>query len=410
MIALGARRVPERRWVQDGMVAVGYLGIGLLLQWIVPEVRINWGPPGPEPSIWVSAGALALACLGQTQRRTRPLLALAFGVLAVLCGPLLTGTTALGILLVFADQLYCAVLYTPHRASWVVSGAAAVAVVGAAGFSLVHEGGRAALLNLLSLWLILVVPVLWAAEVRRHREQAEAERARAEAAQRMAELDRAAAVAAERARMARDLHDVIAGQLSAIALQSEAALSLAGADPATMRRVLTSVRENSVASLAEMRTMIGLLRADGATEPRTAPGRLDQLAPLLDSARASGLRVELVDERPVGQAAAAGVELAAYRIVQEALTNAAKHSPGGAVRLHLRHDDGRLVIEVTNELTAGSGGAGGTGTGLLGLRERAQAVGGSLAAGREAEVWRLRAELPVDAPGSAVARPAGGNQ
>ncbi|GEL17052.1 ATP-binding protein [Pseudonocardia asaccharolytica] len=176
-----------------------------------------------------------------------------------------------------------------------------------AGFSLVNEGGRAALLDLLSLSLILAVPVLWAAE------------------------------------------------------------------------------------------------------PRTAPGRLDQLAPLLDSARASGLRMELVDERPAGQAAA-GVELAAYRIVQEALTNAAEHAPGGAVRLHLRHDEGRLVIEMTNDLAAAPPEAGGTGAGLLGLRGRAQAVGGSLTAGREDRAWRLRTELPLDAPGTGPVAAAGENR
>ncbi|GEL17051.1 hypothetical protein [Pseudonocardia asaccharolytica] len=89
----------------------------------MPEVRVNWWSAKPEPGFWVSAGVLALACLGQGQRRTRPLLALVVGTAAVACGPLVAGATGLGVLLVFFDLLYCAVLYTSLRAGWAVSGA-----------------------------------------------------------------------------------------------------------------------------------------------------------------------------------------------------------------------------------------------------------------------------------------------
>lgn len=178
-----------------------------------------------------------------------------------------------------------------------MAGATALVVGGLGLASLVSDGGRAALLTVLNLGLVLAVPVLWGYEVRRHSEQADAERERAEQMRRMGELDRAAAVAAERARMARDLHDVIAGQLSAIAIQSEAALTLPDADPATLRRVLAAVRRDSVASLSEMRTMIGLLRADGSAdaEPRTSPAGLDRLDTLLDAGRANGLRIDVDD-------------------------------------------------------------------------------------------------------------------
>jgi signal transduction histidine kinase len=244
------------------------------------------------------------------------------------------------------------------------------------------------------------VPVLWGYEVRRHSEQAEAERERAEQTRRMAALDRAAAVTAERTRMARDLHDVIAGQLSAIAIQSEAALTLPDADPATLRRVLTAVRRDSVASLAEMRTMIGLLRADGSadTEPRTSPAGLDRLDALLDAGRANGLHIDVDDRRSAPGPVPAAVDQTAYRIVREALTNAAKHAPGSRVRMSLTHLDGELVIELDNDIVPGAPPGGGTGTGLLGLAERASAVGGTVETGAHERIWRVRATLPAPIP------------
>jgi signal transduction histidine kinase len=151
-----------------------------------------------------------------------------------------------------------------------------------------------------------------------------------------------------------------------------------------------------------MRTMIGLLRADGAGDgdPRTAPAGLDRLGPLLDTAADTGLQVELRDTRN-GAPVPAAVDLAAYRIVQESLTNAAKHAPGSRVRLHLDDHDGELVIEIENDLVPGAPAGGGTGTGLLGLHERADAVSGSVSAGPDGRCWRVRAVLPVPAAAGA---------
>jgi signal transduction histidine kinase len=316
----------------------------------------------------------------------------------LLVGILGTGTSPFGVMLCFADSLYSAVLLGSRRAAWTVSGSAAAVATLTALLSLVGEGGRAALLALLNMGM-LAIPVFWALEVRRHAETAEAERTRAEQADRLAELGRAAAVAAERARMAHDLHDVIAGQLSAIAIQSEAVLSMPDPDPAILRRVLASVRRDSVASLAEMRTMIGLLRADGSgdADPRTAPAGLDRIDDLLATARATGLDVTLTDGRPGAVALPAATDLAAYRIVQEALTNVAKHAPGSAVALTLIQDGSGLTVEVTNPLVAGAARGGGTGTGLLGLHERAAAVGGTVTAGADGGRWALQAVLPVAA-------------
>ncbi|WP_246106387.1 sensor histidine kinase [Pseudonocardia kunmingensis] len=381
----------------DALYALGYFVIGTLLHLVVPDVAVRLNE-GSDPSTWLVLGGLAVAALGETQRRARPVLGLVIALVA-LVGMVQLAFVPLAIMLVLGDLLYCSVLHTSRRVSWAVAGACAVVAGGAALMSLVFEGGRAAVLVLLNLGLVLAVPVLWGREVRLHSEHAAAERERAEQASRMAELDRSAAVAAERARMARDLHDVIAGQLSGIAIQSEAALTLPDPDPVVLRRVLASVRRDSVASLTEMRTMIGLLRADGAgdADPRTAPAGLDRLDALLESARATGLRIT-VDDARAGAPVPAAVDLAAHRIVQESLTNAAKHAPGSRARLHLDDCDGELVIELDNDLVPDAPPGGGTGTGLLGLRERADAVGGTVAAGPDGGRWRVRAVLPVPAP------------
>jgi signal transduction histidine kinase len=386
--------------ISDVWHAGAYLAAGLVLLWTVPEVAVHWDADAADPPVWTSAVMIVVASAGVPQRRRRPTVALAVACAVLLSGVLVTGLTPMGALLVFADALYCTVRFAPRRVSGAVAGASGVAIVLPALADLVSEGGRAALLTALNLTLVLAVPVLWGREVRRQAEYAEIEHARAEQTRRMAELDRAAAVASERARMARDLHDVVAGQLSAIAIQSEAALNLPGCDPATLRRVLAAVRRDSVASLAEMRTLIGLLRADGSagTEPRTAPAGLDRLDALVRASRSTGVQINLEDGRPRGgPAPSAAVDLAAYRIVQESLTNAVKHAPGASVRLHLYHRRGALVIDVENDLVPGTRRGDGTGTGLLGLRERAAAVNGTVEAGPRGSTWRVRATLPVPA-------------
>jgi signal transduction histidine kinase len=388
-----------RELAHDALRAVAYLAIGALLLLAVPEIAVEWRGP-VDPPMWTSLAAIAVAAVGVVLRRALPVAGLAITTVALLCGVVVTGETPLGVLLLFGDMLYCAVLFTSRRTSWAVAGSTGVVVAGLAMASLVSDGGRAALLTVLNLAMLLAIPVFWAYEVRQHSERAASARERADQTHRMAELDRTAAVAAERARMARDLHDVIAGQLSGIAIQSEAALTLPDPDPATLRRVLAAVRRDSVASLGEMRAMIGLLRADGAgdADPLTSPAGLDRLDTLLETGRAAGLRIAVDDRRPPDAALPAAVDLAAYRIVQESLTNAAKHAPGGAVRLVLENRGGELVIELENDLVLGAAPGGGTGVGLLGLTERATTVGGRVQAGRQGRAWRVLAVLPARIP------------
>ncbi|CAM5716402.1 histidine kinase OS=Streptomyces albaduncus OX=68172 GN=FHS32_004709 PE=4 SV=1 [Streptomyces griseoloalbus] len=231
--------------------------------------------------------------------------------------------------------------------------------------------------------------------VRNHRDAADAARLQAEQTALLAEMDRVQAVTAERSRMARELHDMVANHLSAIAIHSTAALSLD--DPGTSREALTVIRENSVQGLAEMRRLIGILR-DGADdrEPSATP-TLDGLGALVEGARANGLDVTLDAEHGT---VPAPVELAAYRIVQESLTNALKHASPGPVTVCLRRSPEALEIRVTSPYGDRDGPrAPGSCAGLVGMRERAALLEGSFEAGPESGLegkrWVVRATLPV---------------
>jgi signal transduction histidine kinase len=336
--------------------------------------------------------ALTVVCLAELLRSRAPAIALLIG-LAVL-GVELTYGVSVAVVAVLMDLLFAAALHGSRLTYWIVLWGVGAVVLGLATLAAAaaHDW-RQGIQLVVALCSIPVIPVWWATNVRMHRENAAAERARADHVSRIAELDQQAAIVAERARMARDLHDVIAGHLSAIAIQSEAALSMVDGDPAVMRRVLRSVRENSVDSLTEMRAMIGLLRDSGEDpDERTAPARLRDIGRLLESARAAGLEVEATTD--VAGDLPVAVDLSAYRIVQEALTNVVKHAPGGRAEVTVGNRDGTLVVEVRNERTGPD--AQGTGLGLLNMRERAQAVGGVLVAGPHEREWRVRAELPAE--------------
>jgi signal transduction histidine kinase len=193
----------------------------------------------------------------------------------------------------------------------------------------------------------------------------------------------------ERARIARELHDVVAHHISMIAVQAETAReTTSGLSAAGVQR-LDEIAGTARAGLTEMRRLLGVLRedADGPAARHPQPG-LTQLAELIDAAReASGASARLIVSGPV-TAFDPSVELAAYRIVQEALTNARRHAPGAAVDVELRYGQCALLLRVRDNgpgppatcLAGGNGhnGAGSPGLGLTGMRERAAAAGGSL--------------------------------
>ncbi|MGW3386055.1 sensor histidine kinase [Streptomyces cinereoruber] len=352
---------------------------------------------------WAPLIPLAATAGAEVVRRTLPRTALAVATAAVVADQFTNGN--LVTILMFTDVVYAAVVYgNPASARRIPYSTGLVTVAVTVGFLVWWQNAIALVVGVLT-GMVSFMPALTGAAVRNHREAAEAARLRAEQTALLAEMDRTQAVVAERARMARELHDMVANHLSAIAIHSTAALSLD--DPGTTRQALTVIRENSVAGLAEMRRLIGLLRESGAdTEPAAAP-TLAGLDALVDQARTnarpSGLVLVLEDNRESAAGLPAPVELAAYRIVQESLTNALKHAAPGEVRVVLAREPDALAVEVTSPYGERPGPtAPGSGAGLVGMRERTALLGGAFEAGAVTDgggrrLWRVRAELPVDA-------------
>jgi signal transduction histidine kinase len=246
-------------------------------------------------------------------------------------------------------------------------------------------------------WLLVL---LSAAELIRARRQAAAEQRQA----RQDELERRAM--AERLAIARDLHDVVAHNISVINVQANTALHLMDRQPERARDALTAIHDVSKQALTELRSVLGVLR-DGEQPPPMTPGPgIDQIDDLAARARSAGLAV-VVTRSGEPRALPAEVSVAAYRIVQEALTNTARHASGSPATVRIAYTGNALRIEVDDDgpVTAHAQDArlpnpdGGTGNGITGMTERAQALGGSLKAGpRPAGGYRVRAILPVVAP------------
>ena len=229
---------------------------------------------------------------------------------------------------------------------------------------------------------------------------------RASALENQLEREAELAAAQERARIARELHDVVAHGLSLMVVQAEAAEEVLAADPAAVVGPLHRIQETGRQSLGEMRRLLGVLRGSEAGEPTAPQPSLARLSDLTDEAVAAGLPVEVHvdgDERELPL----GVQLTAYRIVQEALTNARRHAAASRAVVRLGYGADALRIEVTDD---GHGPTGGRpGHGLIGMRERAALYGGTLTAGAGATGgFSVTAVLPLEpavGPGMAVRVP-----
>lgn len=205
---------------------------------------------------------------------------------------------------------------------------------------------------------------------------------------------------AERLRIARDLHDVVGHNLSVIALHSGVAAEAVGRDDDAVRGALEHVREATSGTLRELRSTVRVLRAPAGGSPETAgpdaavPTGLAGIDALADSARAAGLTVDVTLDVPPGLLDG-GIDAAAYRVVQESLTNVLRHAGATRVAVTVRVTDGRLVLRVADD----GGGAGPglvPGSGLAGMRERVSVLGGELTAGDAPDGgFRVVAELPL---------------
>jgi signal transduction histidine kinase len=283
-----------------------------------------------------------------------------------------------------------------------VAGAAAVLVSGLAlGVAVFVPGSRAGQTNpgiLTPLNLLvtgLAVAIAWTAgyaiRIRRAYVAERAERAERDEAERVAR-----AVADERLRIARELHDVIGHAISLIAIQSEAAARSAGTDPDAVAGFLATISAASREALAEMRHVLAVLRPDPLhpqPDLRPAPD-LGALPELADRLGAAGLPVRL--DIPEGTMVPPGVGLTAYRIVQEALTNALKHAGAAHASVTVARSGDTLSVSVRDDGTNPPGTPSATAQGIVGMRERVALYGGTLRVGRHpAGGFEVHATLPM---------------
>ncbi|GGU90982.1 histidine kinase [Streptomyces albospinus] len=230
-------------------------------------------------------------------------------------------------------------------------------------------------------------------------------------ADRLAAAERRAAELAARNRLARELHDAVGHALSAVTLQAGAARRVLDTDPEFARQALAAIEDTTRAAVAELDTVLGLLREerDGEDGAPAAPApTLDGLDTLVDRTRAAGVPVTLETAGHLAGLAPV-VSREAYRIVQEGLSNALRHAGPVPVRVRIRVNEGELAVTIENPMAAAGEAPAparpGGGRGLRGIAERARLLGGLASAAAEQGVWRLTARLPVAAAGTGTASP-----
>jgi signal transduction histidine kinase len=335
----------------------------------------------------VAAAAALLA------RRRAPVLALAVSAALVLGLFALDRAAATLAVVVPAAALYSLAL-ARGRSHIIVGMFVAAAAVVIADVFLAGGHPRTLTLQTVSHAALVAIPVLAAEALRNHRtnlrlllERAElAERTREEEAQRRAEQ--------ERLRIARDLHDVVAHTLTTINVQAGVAKHLLEREPGHAEGALATIEQASHDALQELRAILGVLRDTGDAAPlEPAPG-LAALPALIEQARAGDAAIAFDVHGQPPEHISTAVELAAYRILQESLTNWRRHAAGSAAQVTIRYDRDRFRLAIDNELVNQNGGGPTDGAGIAGMRERAAALGGTLEAARAGEGFHVAAELP----------------
>jgi signal transduction histidine kinase len=388
LAAIAARSIEVRQ--QPGMVAVPSPDGGML---VLPA-----GPSGVPTSSLVLA-LLASATL--VLRRRYPLT-----VFWVVLGSTLKlddAPTALFCTVIIAA--YSAAAFSPYRSAAVGSLMLAAVIV-----SSTLRSALPSIPNALGPFVVLL-PIAWVAStIRNWKQQAATNLARLRAVEAGQEQATREAVELERARIARELHDVVTHNVSVMVVQAGAARKVMDAEPDQATQALLAVEASGRTAMAELRQVMGLLTSaasgmDGADggldgEAKLAPQPdLDQLETLVGRVRGTGVPVALAftgTPRPLPP----GVGLAAYRVVQEALTNTVKHAVGASAQVTVGYEAQRLRLEIADTGgVAGEAAAAGNRRGLIGLRERLAVYGGTLeAARRPTGGFRVTAVIPLEAP------------
>lgn len=389
MSAPAGSRLLRARWDQD--VADVVLAVVLFLGSMATAATI----PGTGPWTPVSAVLIGLMTLPIAVRRRYPVGVLvvagfSIGVYALL-GYLESGGN-FGVLIAF----YTVAADTNRRT------ASVAAVLTAAGvlltFAAYSDRDPQAATELLTTGIIYSATWIIGDYVRQRREEAARLREIAVRLEQEREEQARLAVAEERTRIARELHDVVAHHVSVMVVQATAARRIVATDPAAARDALLAVEGSGRTALDEMRRMLEVLRDE--ERPLAPQPRLAELEALVRDVRSAGLPVELSIEGTPAELPP-GIDLAGYRIVQEALTNTVKHAGPATARVRVAYAPTSLEVEVTDDGRGAAAGLAdasrGAGHGLLGMRERVALYGGMLEAGpRLAGGWRVHAVLPLD--------------
>ncbi|MFF2353688.1 sensor histidine kinase [Kitasatospora sp. NPDC058115] len=347
----------------------------------------------PNPAALALAVVSSLAVLAH---RRRPDIAFATTLVCSLALCFVATQLNAGLVAPLLAALYFLAVRTDRRTARLATAVAAVLVTVA---TIINEPHTSFSVKVgIIAWVLL--PGAFGDAVRSRREHLAAIEERAERAERTREEEARRRVADERIRIARDLHDVVAHHIALANAQAGIAVHLLDRHPAQAREMLSHLTDATGSALRELKATVGLLRrADDPQAPlEPAPG-LDRLPDLVGAFERAGLPVRLsVEGEP--QPLSPGVDLTAYRILQESLTNVAKHAPGTAADVTLAYSGSRLRLSVANDRAVAAGRTGvptvGGGFGLIGMRERAAAVGGRLTADRRpCGGFLVSAELPL---------------
>lgn len=375
----------ERAWLLDVLVALAVFAYNLP---ILP-VYVSDGPR-LVGLIVVSVGL----CAPYLWRRRYPLVVLGV-MLTAACVQVLLGAP-----IIAADfMLLLAVYNVATRYGWAVSFPVAVAVVIWLLWAVLPRLGEnfIDMGELLSLVALIALVWTWGTLVRVRREYVASLQERAHQLEREREAQAQIAVAEERARIAREIHDIVSHSLSVVVVMSEGAASIVDAEPERAKSAMLGVRDTGRSALAEMRRMLGVLRDDEPGSHAPQPG-IAQLGRLEEDSKETGLPVTLTVE---GEAVplTAGLDLTVYRIVQEALTNVHRHAGSvSAVEVRLRYGESEVEVRVTDDGRGLDDPLAGepVGHGLVGMRERITAYGGTLHAGmRPSGGFEVAVVLPI---------------
>ena len=379
---------PER--AGSGLVFDAALAIGLAIFGVVGTYFASaQQQPLRRPFEAGAAALVVVAALALVARRRNPVVVLA----------VVFGATLLYFLIGYRDGPIWFPLIVAYTTAAVRGHRLAAAIVGISGFLLfpwldylLRDGPAPSLIVLLALaaWLMVL---FGAAEIVRIRRERVAEVAR------MEEEESLRRAGEERLRIARELHDALGHHLSLISVQAGVALHVNETLPEQARTSLAAIRDASKEALTELRSVLDILRQRGETAPRFPGSTLARIEDLAAQASAAGLEVstEVVGEaRPLPY----GIEAAAFRIVQEALTNVTRHAGKATAAVRVAYGDGDLTVQVEDDGRGAPAGVSpeGSGKGIVGMRERVTALGGRLEAGPRPEGgFRVRAILPLEA-------------